>query len=68
MISRNCKRSAHEEISVSKNELRQILFWASVGVGKSKSGAYWECIEDTVREIGKLVGYKPAATWGFKKR
>ncbi len=67
MISRNCKRNAHEEISVSKNELRQLLFWATVGVERSKSGAYWECIEATVRELGRLVGFRPGARWGFKK-
>jgi hypothetical protein len=66
MISRQAKRSAHKEVLVSKNELNQLLFWAAVGVEKSRAGAYWECIEDTVRELGRLVGYKPPASWGFK--
>ncbi len=68
MISRNARRGARDEVLVRKNELRQLLFWASIGVGRSSSGAYWECVEATVREVGRLVGFKPAASWGFKKK
>ncbi len=68
MLSATSKRSDRETVPVSRNELRQLLFWASVGVKRSKSGAYWECIEDTVRKLGKLVGFKPAASWGFNKK
>ena len=56
MISRHAKRSAHKKVLVSKSELNQLLFWATVGVQNSKTGSYWECIEDTVRDVGRILG------------
>ena len=68
MISRNANKGARDEVLVTKNELTQLLFWATVGVENSKSGSYGNCIEDTVREVGRLVGFKPRRDWSFKKR
>lgn len=48
--------------SISRNELRQLLFWANEGVKQIKkrggSGSYWETIEETIWEYAKLINFK----------
>lgn len=56
MISPNIKKSGKVEVSISKNELKQLVHWAVFGVGKAISGSYQDCIIETIQKYGRFLG------------
>lgn len=56
MNTRKVRSTAKGLVSVTKNELNQLLFWAAVGVKNSKGGAYQDVVETTISELsnGKI--------------
>ena len=45
-----------QEFVITRKELRQLLFWASIGVCKSSGGSYGHTIEGTICEWSTTLG------------
>lgn len=63
----------NEEITILKQDLKMILFWASVGVSQSKGGTYGErrgandSIGDVLNSCAESINYKLPFGAKFKK-
>lgn len=63
MLTKTIKESREQYESITRNELRQLLFWANYGWKQCKkkrgSGSFSETIESTIKEYCDLVKYNP---------
>ena len=57
----------YELTQIGKSELRALLFWAQVGVAKSKGGSYSDIIEDVLIEYSKRMNVNFHKLMKFKK-
>lgn len=60
-------------VEISIRDLRQLLFWAGVGVAKSNTGQYSETIEEVIYNNRRIIKMKPSEfsgepVFGFFKR
>ena len=54
-------------IGLTKKEIKMLIFWASVGVSKSKGGSYDKVIIKTLRYFSKETKTTLPVTLKFKK-
>ena len=55
MITRPIRKTALRNISITVNELNQLLFWAKIGADKSKGGSYYPDVLSTIVEYRALI-------------
>ena len=51
-------RDKFVNVEVVASDLRALLFWANVGVGKSASGSYGSHIEEIIRSYASFLSFK----------
>ena len=56
MQSPSIRKDRAGEIIVTRNELRQLVYWAVFGIGKAKGGSYWDEVVETCQKYGKKLG------------
>ena len=56
MNTHNLRPSAKEPITLSKNEVRQLVFWAKIGLKKGKYGSYYDEVIETIKEVELEIG------------
>lgn len=54
------------DVLVITTDLKALLFWASVGVSKSRGGSYEEDIENIIESYSDYLGIRPAEVLGRK--
>ena len=54
-----------EPIEVVNNDLRALLFWASVGVTKAAGGSYGNEIINIIESYAEHLGISFKSKWGF---
>ena len=45
-----------DDVRISKKDLRQLVFWASYGIGKVKTGSYRKTVVEVIVKWNKLIG------------
>ena len=58
MIYKNIRGKGLENVPITQSELRQLVFWANIGVKQSRGGQYQRTIKATIKEYAKKVGFK----------
>ena len=60
LIKRKYKRNKEEKINpwaigLTKPEIRQLLWWACIGIARSKGGSYDKTIPELIEELAKKL-------------
>ena len=58
MITNPVRESALRRVSITANELNQLLFWAKVGTEKTNGGSYYPTVLETIKEYRKICSTK----------
>ena len=54
-------------IEIIREDLRALLFWAAIGVSKSRGGSYQKEIEYILETYAQGISYKIPHSFHFKK-
>jgi len=52
------KRNDEKNVEVVRQDLRALLFWATVGVSRSRAGSYSNIIEHVLESYADFLHYK----------
>jgi len=51
-------RDKFVSVEITASDLRALLFWANIGVGKSVNGSYGSNIEEIIRSYASTLSFK----------